>query len=172
MLKQKLVGTVINGVGAPVGGTITATTFPNSVVGTDLIKKTVITATVGVDGKFVIYVPKFVECAIKITSDATTLYSTVINVTNDDELDLSVYAATPPPSVADPFTLHMQDTAIHNPALGAAFLAHCSVDAATGLPLWDGGPWPGSGGVTPEAGSWLFDDGTRIMFDDNTPVRL
>ena len=149
MLKQKLVGTVINGVGAPVGGTITATTFPNSVVGTDLIKKTVITATVGVDGKFVIYVPKFVECAIKITSDATTLYSTVINVTNDDELDLSVYAATPPPNVADPFTLHMQDTAIHNPALGAAFLAHCSIDPSSGLPLWDGGPWPGSGGVTP-----------------------
>lgn len=149
MLKQKLVGTVINGVGAPVSGTITATTFPNSVVGTDLIKKTVTTATVGVDGKFVIYVPKFVECSVKITSGTTNVYSTVINVTNDDELDLSVYAATPPPNVADPFTLHMQDTAIHNPVLGAAFLSHCSIDPATGLPLWDGDPWPGSGGVTP-----------------------
>lgn len=152
MLKQKLVGTVVNGAGAPVSGIIAATTFPNSVVSNEIIKKTVITATVGVDGKFVLYVPKFVECAIKITSGATTLYSTVISVTNDDELDLSVYAATPPPNVADPFTLHMQDTAIHNPALGAAFLAHCSVDAVTGLPLWDGGPWPGSGGVIPTTG--------------------
>ena len=149
MLKQKLVGTVVNGAGAPVSGIIAVTTFPNSVVSTDLIKKTVITAPVGDDGKFVIYVPKFVECSVKITSGTTNVYSTVINVTNDDELDLSVYAATPPPNVADPFTRHMQNTAIHNTALGAAFLAHCSIDSVTGLPLWDGGPWPGSGGVTP-----------------------
>ena len=149
MLKQKLVGTVINGAGAPVSGIIAATTFPNSVVSNEIIKKTVITAIVGVDGKFVLYVPKFVECSIKVTSGATTLYSTVIYVTADDELDLSVYAASPPPSISDPFTRHMQNSAIHNTALGAAFLAHCSIDAVTGLPLWDGGLWPGSGGVTP-----------------------
>ena len=116
MITQKLVGTVIDGLGAPVSGTITATTFPNSVVSTDLVKKTVITAPVGIDGKFVLYVPKLVECSIKITFGTTTVYSTVIEVTNDDELDLSVYAASPPPNVADPFTLHMQDTTIHAPA--------------------------------------------------------
>lgn len=44
MLTQKLVGTVVDGVGTPVSGVITVTTFPNSVVSTDLIKKTVITA--------------------------------------------------------------------------------------------------------------------------------
>lgn len=167
MLTQKLIGTVINGVGAPVSGVITVTTFPNSTVGNDLIKKTVITADVGVDGKFVIHIPKFVECSVKITSGGTNVYSTVINVTNDDELDLSVYAADPPPGIADPFTLHMQDTTIHTPT-GTGH-THDNKDAldkvgeAAGLPLWDGGAWPGASG-------WVTDHGALTgLSDDDHP---
>lgn len=55
----------------------------------------------------------------------------IITVSSDDTLPLSSYLVSNPPAVP------------------ASFLSHCSIDSTTGLPLWDGGPWPGSGGVTP-----------------------
>ena len=75
MLKQTLKGTVFNGAGLPVSNIMTVTTFPNSVVSIDLIKKTVLTSTVGVDGKFSLEVPKFVECSVKVTASGVNIYT-------------------------------------------------------------------------------------------------
>ena len=61
----------------------------------------------------------------------------IITVSSDDTLPLYSYLVSNPPAVP------------------ASFLAHCSIDPSTGLPLWDGGPWPGSGGVTPPVSGYV-----------------
>jgi len=38
------------------------------------------------------------------------------------------------------------------------FLSHVSVDADTGLPLWDGGPWPGGGAVPVDPVTYVAPD--------------
>lgn len=39
-----------------------------------------------------------------------------------------------------------------------AFLSHVSVDPDTGLPLWDGGPWPGSGSPPTDPVTYMAPD--------------
>lgn len=63
----------------------------------------------------------------------------IITVSSDDTLPLASYLVSNPPAVP------------------ASFLSHCSIDPATGLPLWDGGPWPGSGGVVATTGYMAAD---------------
>ena len=38
------------------------------------------------------------------------------------------------------------------------FLSHVSVDADTGLPLWDGGPWPGGGSTPTDPVTYMMPD--------------
>jgi hypothetical protein len=48
------------------------------------------------------------------------------------------------------------------------FLSHVSVDPDTGLPLWDSGPWPGSGSAPSAAAAMLLEDGSYLLLEDGS----
>lgn len=60
----------------------------------------------------------------------------------------------------DAFVAHVQNMAIHGGLTSTitAFLAHVSLAPDTGLPLWDGGPWPGSGSAPVDPVTYIAPD--------------
>lgn len=129
---SKSFGAVVN------GGTISArpSILPQVVNGVFANTTKIVSDISATTGDFSIKVAKGAKLLIRgVDGAGREFLRHTITVSSDNELPLSVYLSSNPPAV---------------PAQAdAAFLAHCSVDPETGLPLWDGGPWPGSGGVVP-----------------------
>lgn len=125
---SKSLGAVVN------GGVISArpALIPQVVDGVLINVVKVTSAISSTTGAFSIPVAKGSKVLIRgVDGAGREFLEHIITVSSDDTLPLSSYLVSNPPAVP------------------ASFLSHCSIDTETGLPLWDGGPWPGSGGATP-----------------------